>query len=108
MLGHVWPTLKGRGLSGNRGSEVKPADLWPIVCFTELEAKSMLDKLLAAELLDIVVLLKTYFGFSFQKVSPITNTNRTRKSTTYLMSVQYRYMESDVSRLPTEVIFTTI
>lgn len=83
MLRHVWPTLKGRGLSGIRGSEVKPADLWPIVCFTELEAKSMLDKLLAAELLDIVVLLKTYFGFSF----PITNTNRTRKSTTYLMSV---------------------
>lgn len=58
MLGHVWPTLKCRGLSRIRGSEVKTADLWPIVCFTELEAKSMLDKLLAAELLDIVVLLK--------------------------------------------------
>lgn len=52
--------------------------------------------------------LKTYFGFSFQKVSPITNTNRTRKSTTYLMSVPLHgigcFKTSDGSYLHNDII----
>lgn len=64
MSGQHSRVVTSRGSEGPRSNQLTYG---PIVCFTELEAKSMLDKLLAAELLDIVVLLKTYFGFSFQK-----------------------------------------